>query len=251
MLCWRRVGCRSNGVYFEGVVVVNNTFLQYFLGADPVVKTVMAGLIIVSLFSWTLIFQRGFFLRRTKQRAARFEDKFWSGTSLSALFTNLNAHKGNFSALESIFHGGFKEFARLRQLGVKPDAIMEGALRAMHIAKNRELSKLEDHLPMLATIGSVSPYIGLFGTVWGIMTAFQSLGTVQQATISMVAPGISEALVATAMGLFAAIPAVIFYNRYCARVEKMINLYDTFQDELISILYRQVHSTVGTAAVAD
>lgn len=231
--------------------MVNHSFLDYFLGADAVVKTVMAVLLGVSLLSWTLIFQRGFFLRRTKQRLVRFEDKFWAGTNLSALYTNLNAQKGSFTAIESIFHAGFKEFSRLRQLGVKSDAIMDGALRSMRIAKFREMDKLDNHLSLLATIGSVSPYIGLFGTVWGIMASFQALGSVQQATVSMVAPGISEALVATAMGLFAAIPAVIAYNRFSSNAEWLANQYETFAEELSNILYRQVHSAAHPVAVSE
>lgn len=229
-----------------GGVVVNLGFLEYFLGADVVVKTVMGILLLASVLSWTVIFQRGLFLKSIKHRIVKFEDKFWAGTSLSALYTNLNAHKGSFSGLESIFHAGFKEFARLRQLGFKPEVVMDGVLRSMGIAKHREMDKLEHNLSTLATIGSVSPYIGLFGTVWGIMAAFQALGSVQQATVAMVAPGISEALVATAMGLFAAIPAVIAYNRFSNSVDFIISQYDTFQDELSNILYRQVYSVANT-----
>jgi biopolymer transport protein TolQ len=138
---------------------------------------------------------------------------------------------------------GFREFIRLRkQGGVAPSVILEGIQRAMRIARSREMDKLEQHLSFLATVGSTSPYVGLFGTVWGIMTSFHALGSAQQATIAMVAPGISEALIATAMGLFAAIPAVIAYNRFANEVERLLNQYDTFQEEFSNILYRQVHA---------
>jgi biopolymer transport protein TolQ len=232
----------------QGEFVVNHSFLDYFLGADVVVKTVMAILLLASVLSWTIIFQRGLFLKNIKHSIVKFEDKFWAGTSLSALYTNLNAYKGSFSALENIFHAGFKEFTRLRQLGFKPDVVMEGVLRSMGIAKYREMDKLEHNLSTLATIGSVTPYIGLLGTVWGIMAAFQALGSVQQATVAMVAPGISEALVATAMGLFAAIPAVIAYNRFSNSVDFIVSQYDIFQEELSNILYRQVYSVASNMA---
>lgn len=217
----------------------------YFSEASVVVKIVMMMLLAASVMSWTFIFQRGSFLKKARQDVIEFEDEFWSGIDLSKLYTNLSSNEEEPEGLANIFHAGFREFVRLRkQVGNTPAVIMEGVQRAMRIARSHELDRMEQHLSFLATVGSTSPYVGLFGTVWGIMTSFHALGGSQQAaTISMVAPGISEALVATAMGLFAAIPAVIFYNRYANDVERLLNQYDTFQEEFSSILYRQAHAT--------
>lgn len=218
----------------------------YFADASLVVKTVMLLLLAASIASWTLIIQRGLYLKRARQIAAEFEDAFWSGTHLTKLYAELCASDYQREGLECIFEAGFKEFTRLsQQVNVSPTAIMEGVQRAMRIAAAKEGDKLEFHLAFLATVGSTSPYIGLFGTVWGIMTSFHALGNATQATIAMVAPGISEALVATAMGLFAAIPAVIAYNRYANEVERLANHYATFQDELTSILHRQAHGEIS------
>jgi biopolymer transport protein TolQ len=190
-----------------------------------------------------MIFQRGLFLKNAKVEMVSFEDMFWSGMDLSKLYTELSTKGEAVQGLSSIFLAGFREFIRLRkQGGVAPSVILEGIQRAMRIARSREMDKLEQHLSFLATVGSTSPYVGLFGTVWGIMTSFHALGSAQQATIAMVAPGISEALIATAMGLFAAIPAVIAYNRFANEVERLLNQYDTFQEEFSNILYRQVHA---------
>jgi biopolymer transport protein TolQ len=213
------------------------SLLNYFLHASLVVKGVMLVLIGASIFSWTYIFQRGFYLRRTHQAAKKFEHAFWSGEDLSQLYTKAN--KSN-EGLEAIFHAGFKEFQRFRkQAGATVNAIIENTKRAMHVAQMREQDKLETHLPFLAIVGSTSPYVGLFGTVWGIMQAFTALANVQQATISMVAPGIAEALIATALGLFAAIPAVIAYNRFLTDIGRLMNRYDAFKEEFINILIRQ------------
>ncbi|MCK4869784.1 MAG: protein TolQ [Gammaproteobacteria bacterium] len=209
--------------------------------AGPVVRLVLLLLLIASIVSWTIIFQRGFFLRKTRAGITEFEELFWSGSDLNKLFQSLK-RQGNLSGLEHIFYAGFKEFSRLSDKSLaSPEAIMQGTERAMRIALSQEVDKLEQNLSFLATVGSTSPYVGLFGTVWGIMTSFRALGAVQQATISMVAPGISEALIATAMGLFAAIPAVIFYNRYANSAEQLTNNYYTFQEEFSSILHRQAH----------
>lgn len=209
--------------------------------AGLVVKVVMLLLLAASILSWTFIFQHGFFLKNAKVGMANFEDRFWSGRDLSKLYDGLNK-KGDVRGLEGIFHAGFREFTRMNQRpGVNTEALMAGVERAMRVAQSREIDKLEHHLPFLATVGSTSPYVGLFGTVWGIMTSFQALGSVQQATIAMVAPGISEALIATAMGLFAAIPAVIAYNRFNSDVERLANAYETFQEEFSGILHRQAH----------
>jgi len=216
----------------------------YFMNASLVVRAVMMLLIIASIVSWTMIFQRGFFLKKAREGISAFEELFWSGNDLGKLYTDLSAENPEPEGLESIFQAGFREFLRLRkQPSATPTTIIEATQRAMRIARSREMDKLEQHLSFLATVGSTSPYVGLFGTVWGIMTAFHALGGGQQATIAMVAPGISEALVATAMGLFAAIPAVIAYNRYANEAERLLNQYDTFQEEFSSILYRQVHAS--------
>ena len=220
-------------------MVANQSLWIYFVDAGMVVKTVMLILLAVSLLSWTLIFQRGLYIKKVREAIERFEDKFWSGSDLSSLYNELNTKNDEQDGMAVIFKAGFKEFARLQQAEPKSDLTAMSVQRAMRIAAARETDKLETHLAILASIGSTSPYIGLFGTVWGIMTSFHALGSVQQATIAMVAPGISEALIATAMGLFAAIPAVLAYNRYSNTVERLINQYDTFQEEFSSILERQ------------
>jgi biopolymer transport protein TolQ len=219
------------------------SLLSFVINAGPVVKVVISILLLASLISWTIIFQRWFFLNDARDAMHNFEERFWAGTDLSKLYQELSHREGNLHGLEHIFYAGFCEFTRLsKQTMAKPDSIMEGAQRAMRVAVSREIARLEKHLSFLATVGSTSPYVGLFGTVWGIMTSFRSLGAVQQATIAMVAPGISEALIATAMGLFAAIPAVIAYNRYSSDAEWLSNQYETFQEEFSSILHRQTHS---------
>ena len=222
----------------------NQSLLTYFLNAGPVVKFVMLLLLGASVASWTMIFQRGSFLKKARKAVVQFEDLFWSGTDLSKLYAELSAEEGEAEGLENIFRSGFHEFIRFRkQSGTNSSISLEGTQRAMRIACSREMDKLEQNLSFLATVGSTSPYVGLFGTVWGIMTSFHALGSMQQATatISMVAPGISEALIATAMGLFAAIPAVIAYNRFANEAERLLNQYETFQEEFSSILYRQAH----------
>ena len=213
---------------------------SFVANAGPIVKFVMLLLLAASVWSWTIIFQRFFFLRDAQFSVKKFEKQFWSGTDLNKFYLSLNSRQDDLHGLEHIFYAGFSEYSRLKQQATaKPDAIIEAAQRAMRIALAREIALLEQHLSFLATVGSTSPYVGLFGTVWGIMTSFRALGAVQQATMAMVAPGISEALIATAMGLFAAIPAVIAYNRYASEVEKLSNLYDTFREEFSSILHRQ------------
>ena len=168
-----------------------------------------------------------------------FEDRFWSGADLSKLYNEVSS-KGSVTGIESLFVSGFKEFARLRKSNINsPQAIVDGTHRAMRVALSREVDQLELHLPFMATVGSISPYIGLFGTVWGIMNSFIALGAVEQATLAMVAPGIAEALIATAMGLFAAIPAVMAFNRFSHHVEKLENGYGNFMEEFSSILQRQ------------
>lgn len=222
----------------------DQSILVYFTDASFVVKIVMLMLLAASIMAWTIIFQKSALLKKMRSLVDEFEDKFWSGMELSKLYSELSSDDATPEGLSSIFQAGFREFVRLRKQNVAPQAIMEGVQRAMRIARSREMDKLEQHLSFLATVGSTSPYVGLFGTVWGIMKSLQTLGAAQQtATIAMVAPGISETLIATAMGLFAAIPAVIFYNRYANQVDRLLNHYDIFQEEFSSILYRQAHSS--------
>lgn len=207
------------------------------------VQCVMLTLVMMSIVSWMFIIQRGKELRLAKKNQMDFEERFWSGLDLSRLYVQLTSHSGEESLGQAqIFLAGFKEFARLRQSkGAEADAIMEGTSRAMRVALLREQEKLERHLPFLATVGSVSPYIGLLGTVWGIMNSFLALATQNQATLQVVAPDIAEALIATAFGLVAAIPAVIAYNRYTTTSESLLNGYIAFSDEFSSILHRKVH----------
>ena len=218
------------------------SFVSLITEASIIVQAVMALLMLVSLLSWTMIFQKARALKKARIAADEFEEKFWSGGDLSALYSQVTSGRHEKSGMAVIFEAGFKEFARLRKQA-KTDQmfVLEGAQRAMRVTMLRETDKLETSLPFLATVGSTSPYVGLFGTVWGIMNSFRALGNVKQATISMVAPGIAEALVATAMGLFAAIPAVISYNRYSADLDRILNRYEAFMSEFTSILQRQVH----------
>lgn len=216
--------------------------------ASVLVQLVMLLLALASIMSWALIFQRVQVFRKAKRAQLAFEERFWSGMDLGQLYREVNAEPTPFSGMESLFRAGFKEFSRLRQQSRDADAVMEGTQRAMRVAFSREQERLEAHLPFLATVGSTSPYVGLFGTVWGIMNSFRGLAQVQQATLATVAPGISEALIATAMGLFAAIPAVIAYNRFAAKSDALLKNYETFADEFSSILHRRVHQTDKGAA---
>jgi len=221
----------------------DQSLINLILNASLVVQFVILILVLASVVSWTMIFNKLAVLKRARKDADIFEERFWSVEDLSPLYTRITGRRYQPSGMEKIFEAGFKEFARLRkQETVEPEAVLDGSQRSMRIAMNKEMEHLETNLSFLATVGSTSPYIGLFGTVWGIMNSFQALGNVQQATISMVAPGISEALIATAMGLFAAIPAVIAYNRYTYDIERLINRYDNFMEEFASILHRHAHS---------
>ena len=219
------------------------------MAAGPLVKGVMLILVAASITSWALIFQRALVLSKAKKQSDSFEERFWSGLDLVRVYREPSSEQPQ--STEYIFRSGFKEFNRLRQQnGVDPDALMEGVQRGMRVAVAREQERLERHLPLLATIGSISPYIGLFGTVWGIMNSFRGLANAQQATLATVAPGISEALIATAIGLFAAIPAVVAYNRYAAQSDTILAGMETFADEFSAILHRKVHSkpTSGQSA---
>jgi len=222
------------------------SLIDLVLNASFTVQLVMAILLAASMMSWYMIVQRFLYLRSARDEAYDFEERFWSGIDLSQLYREGNERSAEGHAIlgmESIFRAGFKEFSRLAQQSeMDSQAILEGARRAMRVAMMREEERLERHLAFLASVGSTSPYIGLFGTVWGIMHSFRGLANTTQATLATVAPGISEALVATAMGLFAAIPAVLAYNRYSAKVEVFSNRYDSFVDEFSSILYRQAYA---------
>lgn len=230
-------------------MATDTSIWSFIINAGWVVKIVMLILLSASIASWTVIIQRSLLFRQSRKNAHQFEERFWSGIDLSQLFQQLMNKGAQLTGLSAIFHAGFNEYNRLsKQSSTHPDAVMEGTARAMRVAQSREIDRLEKHLSFLATVGSTSPYVGLFGTVWGIMTSFQALGSVTQATIAMVAPGISEALIATAIGLFAAIPAVIAYNRFSNDLERLNNNYDTFQDELSSILHRQAYNEGGDTA---
>jgi len=219
------------------------SILDLILNASLLVQGVMALLMLASLTSWFMIFQRGFALSGIRSSSVAFESEFWSGKDLRKIYLELDTEHHVPVGMEQIFVAGFKEFTRLRkQDNPDPDRVMQSVQRSMRVAMAREEERLETHLAFLATVGSTSPYIGLFGTVWGIMNSFRSLALVEQASLSIVAPGISEALIATAMGLFAAIPAVIAYNRYSAQVEIIVNRLEAFTDEFTGILQRAVHT---------
>lgn len=214
--------------------------IELIIHASLPVKGVMLLLILASVVSWWIIFAKWMSLKNAAKKSKKFEETFWSGVDLNRLYDTLIKRKVKTTGMEQIFESGFREFLRSRKAEQSELKATESADRAMRIALNREMDGLERHLPFLATIGSISPYIGLLGTVIGIMISFQALSNVTQATIAMVAPGISEALIATAMGLFAAIPAVIFYNNFNSSVERLYTQYDIFKEEFSTILHRQV-----------
>ena len=215
------------------------SILNLVVQASPVVQAVMLILVIASVMSWALIFGKGRQLRKARVQADEFEQEFWGSADISGTYSRLANHRGSLSGMERVFEAGFSEFGRLRRKTDNDEVVMDGSSRAMRIAVSRETDLIEQHLPFLATVGSISPYIGLFGTVWGIMNSFTALGNVHQATLAMVAPGIAEALVATAIELFAAIPAVIFYNPLATEIDRLLNRYDNFSDEFATVLQRQ------------
>ena len=222
--------------------------------ASVLVQLVMLGLVLASIFSWVMIFQRLTVFRQAYAELLNFEEEFWSGVDLGQLYRSgsVRAESEEIGGVEAIFRAGFKEFSRLRQQeNIDSEVILSGAERAMRVSLAREEEYLEKHLPFLANVGSASPYVGLFGTVWGVMGSFRGLANAHQATLAAVAPGISEALIATAMGLFAAIPAVIAYNRFAARVDMLISRYETFSDEFSSILHRQVHTVMAQERLSE
>ncbi|HEX3838570.1 MAG TPA: protein TolQ [Steroidobacteraceae bacterium] len=214
------------------------SIIRLVLQASIPVQLVLALLAFASLMSWAIIFSKRAVISRAGREADQFETSFWSGGDLAQLYRTVES-KGRTTGMASIFELGFREFARLRQQGQVPvDQLLEGARRSMRVAQLKEIDRLEHSLSTLATVGSTSPYVGLFGTVWGIMSAFASLGNAQQATLAMVAPGISEALITTAIGLFAAIPAVIAFNRFADQVGRLEVRYAAFTEEFSSILQR-------------
>jgi biopolymer transport protein TolQ len=218
-------------------MIGDHSALDLILQASLIVQFVMALLVGASVVSWAIIFRKRQLLVAERQAADRFEEQFWSGGDLAGLYKSLEGASP--SGMSGVFVAGFREFSRLRkQVGMSGAQLLEGSRRAKRVAQLRETDRLEQNLSTLATVGSTSPYVGLFGTVWGIMSAFQGLGNVQQATLAMVAPGIAEALIATAMGLFAAIPAVVAYNRYADQVGRLELRYDAFMEEFSTILQR-------------
>lgn len=220
------------------------SILGYFLHAGWVVKAVMMLLLAASIVTWTLIFQRVVYFKQKKLQYTHFNRRFWGSTDLSLLYADIDHKIEERQGLAAIFHAGFKEFLRLRH--TKTFA-MPPIQRVMDIHHAKEAQQLEAHLAWFASVGSIAPYIGLFGTVWGIMTSFQALGQAQQATIAMVAPGISEALVATALGLFTAIPAVIAYNRFSVHANQVLDHYALFQEEFLALVDAQIDSRSGAA----
>jgi biopolymer transport protein TolQ len=218
------------------------TIIGMIMNASILVKAVMGILLFASMFSWTYIFMKMFAIGRARRQAEEFEREFWGGSDLVGLYQRAASGRYPAAGMERIFEAGFKEFLKLKgRPGSDLTSLLEGTRRAMKATYQREMDTLESHLNFLATVGSVSPYIGLFGTVWGIMNAFRGLSNVAQATLAQVAPGIAEALVATAMGLFAAIPAVIAYNRFSHDIDRLAGRYETFIEELSNILQRQAH----------
>ena len=223
------------------------SIVRLVMDASLVVQLVMLVLLLASVASWAVIFQKRRVLRQARINSDSFEKEFWSGGDLNGLYKRISSSAGGAdkSGMPGIFEAGFREFSRLRkQDDLQASQIVEGSRRAMLVAQMRESDRLEQNLAFLATVGSTSPYVGLFGTVWGIMNSFIALGNVQQATLAMVAPGIAEALIATAMGLFAAIPAVIAYNRYADTVGRLASRYDTFMEEFSTILQRHARRAV-------
>ncbi len=220
-------------------MTADTSILHLIIEASMVVQIVMFILVLASVFSWAVIAGKTRQFGRADKMAKKFESEFWSTGDITEIYSRLNTHRNGLNGMERIFSAGYSEFGRLRRQTNSADIIMEGAHRAMRIAVSREQENVERNLTFLATVGSTSPYIGLFGTVWGIMNAFTALGNVQQATLAMVAPGIAEALIATAIGLFAAIPAVIFYNRLSTEADRLLNRYDTFSEEFSTVLQRQ------------
>jgi len=221
-------------------VTHDTSILGLVANASVLVQLVMAGLLLASLVSWYYIFRKFFAFRQANRQSSQFEKDFWSGGDLNQLYQAAAAARNNAGTMERIFEAGYREFAKLRrQPGQDIASVMDGTRRAMRATYQREMEGLEAHLSFLASVGSVSPYVGLFGTVWGIMNSFRGLANVAQATLAAVAPGIAEALIATAIGLFAAIPAVVAYNRFAGEINRLATRFDSFMEEFSNILQRQ------------
>ncbi len=219
----------------------NQSIIHLILNASFIVQLVMLLLLLASVMSWALIFKKSFHIKRMETSADEFEDDFWSVGDMNRLYHDWGGSEESVEGMAAIFVAGYREYTRLAKKGdVARTEMIDGVHRVMRVVLNREIDELETHLPFLATVGSTAPYVGLFGTVWGIMNSFRSLGAMKQVTIATVAPGISEALVATAMGLFAAIPAVIAYNRLATSAERLGSKYEIFMEEFLSIINRQI-----------
>jgi biopolymer transport protein TolQ len=224
----------------------DTSFIALVAQASGIVQIVLLALLAASIASWAIILRKRTMIRDATVKSDEFETSFWSGGDLTGIYREITSAGESPNDMAGIFEAGFREFRRLtKQPGIDADRVLEGARRAMRVAQLRETDRLDENLSTLATIGSTSPYVGLFGTVWGIMNSFIGLGNVQSATLAMVAPGIAEALIATAMGLFAAIPAVIAYNRYADKVGRLEVRYDTFAEEFSAILQRYAHGKPG------
>jgi biopolymer transport protein TolQ len=225
----------------------NLSFISLIIEASIIVQFVLLLLLIASVASWAIILRKRRVLKKAESGSDSFEADFWSGGDLTAIYRDITTGGESPTDMAGVFEAGFRAFRRLtQQPGLTAGQIVEGAQRSMRVAQMREMDRLEQSLATLATIGSTSPYVGLFGTVWGIMNTFTALGNVKSATLAMVAPGIAEALIATAMGLFAAIPAVIAYNRYADKVGRLEMRYDTFAEEFSTILQRHAHTAVNS-----
>ena len=219
----------------------NISFVQLVLQAHPLVQVVLSLLLAASVLSWAVILAKRSLLARTQKTALAFENRFWSGGTLADLYESLRRGPDKRDeGLPQIFSAGYEEFARQQGARIDPDDALAAVQRQMRVAQTREIERLEGGLSMLATIGSTSPYVGLFGTVWGIMNAFIAIGNVKQATLASVAPGIAEALIATAVGLFAAIPAVVAYNHYARDIDRLAIRFESFMEEFSNILQRQI-----------
>ena len=221
---------------------MDTSILTLFLNASFVVKSVIVILIIASILSWMFIFERWIFISKSKDNLSSFEDLFWSDLGVERILEIGNDEKHVPFGAECIFRSGYTDYKRLSSQDLEAEVVMESVLRNMKVSLSREQMLLENHLPFLATVASVSPYIGLFGTVWGIMNSFRGLAGANQATLAAVAPGISEALIATAISLFAAIPALIAYNRFISESDYLLSGYESFMDEFAAVLHREIHS---------
>ena len=218
------------------------SIIELFLNASLVVKTVIIILILASIVSWMIIFERWLYIKKISQELLDFEIRFWSDAGLQALLSSSQQEGHNPVGAEYIFQIGYLDYKRLSKESLDPDIVMDSVQRNMRVALAKEQSLLEKHLPFLATVASVSPYVGLFGTVWGIMNSFRGLAGASQATLSAVAPGISEALIATAIGLFAAIPALVAYNKFISESDNLLSNFEGFKEEFLAVLYRDIHT---------